>query len=360
YSLVPLGRIEEIQELLLRERERVERFQDPALTSHYYFLLGRTHILGSHEQAVECARRAIAAAEQCGDDAMKGKAHSVLALAAALGGRATEGMENGRTAVALLEKTGDRAWLGDAYWALGLCCCQTSAFPEALAAEARARSIAETIGDERLGASAAWVTGIVQAAMGEQELAVETCRRAVQKARDTLNIAITTGCLGFSYLESGDVARAIPALEQAIPLLHVCRFRTFEAWFTAFLAEAHRREGRLEMAESLARRALEIATQAKFGIGVGWAQQSLGRIAQARGDLSAAAARFDEARRTFDSLHSRYESARTLLDLATTAAARGDTPGAGKHLTAARALFATLGVPRYVEHADALAAEWGI
>jgi tetratricopeptide (TPR) repeat protein len=360
YSLVPLGRIEEIQELLLRERERVERFQDPALTSHYYFLLGRTHILGSHEQAVECAQRAIVAAEQCGDDAMKGKAHSVLALAAALGGRATEGMQDGRMAVALLEKTGDGAWLGDAYWALGLCCSQTSAFAEALAAEARARSIAETIGDERLGASAAWVTGIIQAAMGEQELAVETCRRAVQQARDTLNIAITTGCLGFAYLESGDVARAIPALEQAIPLLHVCRFRTFEAWFTAFLAEAHRREGRLEMAESLARRALEIATQAKFGIGVGWAQQSLGRIAQGRGDFSAAEARFEEARRTFDALHSRYESARTSLDLATTAAARGDTPGAGKHLATARAQFAKLGVDRYLERTDALAAQWGL
>jgi transcriptional regulator with AAA-type ATPase domain/tetratricopeptide (TPR) repeat protein len=360
YSLVPLGRIEEIQELLLRERERVERFRDPALTSHYYFLLGRTYILGSHEQAVECARHAIVAAEQCGDDAMKGRAYSVLALAAALGGRATEGMEDGRTAVALLEKTGDRAWLGDAYWALGLCCSQTAAFPEALAAEARAQLIAETIGDERLGASATWVTGIIQAAMGDCELAVETCRRAVQQARDALNIAITTGCLGFALLESGEAAKAIPALEQAIPLLHVSRFRTFEAWFTAFLAEAHRRQGRLEMAESLARRALEIATQAKFGIGMGWAQQALGRVAQARGDMGAAEARFEEARRTFDSLRSRYESARTSLDLATTAAARGDTPAAGKHLTAARALFARLGVDRYVERADALAAEWGI
>jgi transcriptional regulator with AAA-type ATPase domain/tetratricopeptide (TPR) repeat protein len=360
YSLVPLGRIEEIQDLLIRERERVERFQDAALTSHYYFLLGRTHILGSHEQAVECARRAIAAADQCGDDAMKGRAYSVLALAAALGGRATAGMEDGRTAVALLEKTGDRVWLGDAYWALGLCCSQTAVFSEALAAEARAQSIAETIGDRRLEASAAWVMGLVQAAMGEWELAVETCRRAVQRAQDALNIAITTGCLGFAYLESGDASRAIPALEQAIPIFHVSRFRTFEAWFTAFLAEAHRREGRLEMAESLARRALEIATQAKFGIGMGWAQQALGRIARARGDLGAAEARFVEARQTFDSLHSRYESARTSLDLATTAAARGDSPAAGKHLSAARALFAQLGVDRYVERADAVAAEWGL
>jgi hypothetical protein len=114
------------------------------------------------------------------------------------------------------------------------------------------------------------------------------------------------------------------------------------------------------MAESLARRALEIATQAKFGIGMGWAQQALGRIARARGDLGAAEARFVEARQTFDSLHSRYESARTSLDLATTAAARGDSPAAGKHLSAARALFAQLGVDRYVERADAVAAEWGL
>jgi tetratricopeptide (TPR) repeat protein len=360
YSLVPLGRIEEIQELLLRERERVEQLRDPALTSHYYFLLGRTYILGSHDQSAEYARRAIVAAEECGDDAMKGKAHSVLALAAALGGRAAEGMEHGRTAVALLEKTREQAWLGDAYWSLGLCGSQTAAFAEALAAEGRARSIAETIGDERLEASAAWVSGIVHAAMGDWERGIESCRRAVQKARDALNTAITTGCLGFAYLESGDAARAIPALEQAIPLLHLFRFRTFEAWFTAFLAEAHRREGRLEMAEPLARRALEIALQAKFGIGVGWAQQALGRIAQARGELATAEARFEEARRSFLALHSRYESARTSLDLAAIAVARGDTLAAGKHLGEARALFLALGAPRYVERADALAAEWGV
>jgi transcriptional regulator with AAA-type ATPase domain/tetratricopeptide (TPR) repeat protein len=360
YSLVPLGRIEEIQDLLLREHERVERFGDPALTSHYYFLLARTYILGSHDQAIECARRAIAAAERCGDDAMKGRAYSVLALAAALSGRATQGMEDGRTAVALLVKTDDRAWLGDAYWALGLCCCQTAAFSEALAAESQAQAIAETIGDERLGASAAWVTGIVQAAMGECEAAIETCQRAVQQARDALNIAITTGCLGFAYLENGDTSRAIPALEQAIPLLHASRFRTFEAWFTTFLAEAHRRDGRLETAESLAQRALEIAMQAKFGIGMGWAQQALGRIAQTRGDLTAAEAKFEEARRTFDTLRSRYESARTCLDLAGTAVARGDSPAAGKYLAAARTLFATLRVPRYVERTRALADAWGL
>jgi hypothetical protein len=116
----------------------------------------------------------------------------------------------------------------------------------------------------------------------------------------------------------------------------------------------------LDTAESLAQRALEIAVQAKFGIGMGWAQQALGRIAQTRGDLGVAEARFEEARRTFETLRSRYESARTCLDLASTAAARGDSPAAAKYLTAARSLFSTLHVPRYVERTDALAATWGL
>jgi hypothetical protein len=251
YSLLPLGRIEETCTILLRERERLERLHDPALAAHYYFILGRAYIFGAHDLAAENARRAIAEAERCGDEAAMGKAYSVLTLAAGLSGQASRGIEDGHRAVALLEKTKERSWLCYAYWALGLCCAQTGAFEEALTAEGRALAIAQATGDHQ-EAYATWVMGIVHAAMGEWEQGVAECQRAVEKTRDALNRAIAMGHLGYAYLEKGDAQQAILTLEQSTPFLHRFGFRSFEGWFTALLAEAYRLQGDLDRAAVLA------------------------------------------------------------------------------------------------------------
>ncbi|TMB53350.1 MAG: hypothetical protein E6J50_00675 [Chloroflexi bacterium] len=359
YSLLPLGRIEETCTILLRERERVERLQDDALAGHYYFLLARAYIFLGHDLATENARRAVAAAERCGDETTMGKAYSLLTLAAGLSGQAARGIEDGRRAVALLEKTNEQSWLCYAYWALGLCCAQTGAFAEALAAEARALGIAQATGDPQ-EAYAAWVMGIVHAAMGEWEQGVAECQRAVEKTRDALNRAIATGYLGFAYLEKGDTERAILALQESIPFLRQFGFRAFEGWFTALLAEAHRLQGQLDRADELAGNALRIATEANFGVAKGWAQHALGRIAHARGDLPGATARLHEALLSFTAVDSRYESARTHMDLAAVGWARGDRDAARRHLDEAYGLFKELAVPRYRDRVEQLAAEFGI
>ncbi|MGH7323072.1 MAG: AAA family ATPase, partial [Candidatus Rokuibacteriota bacterium] len=360
YSLLALGRIAELHAVLLQERDRLERLQDPALAAHYYFLVARAYIfVGGHDLAVENGRRAIAEAERSGDEATMGKAHSVLALADAMSGQASRGIEHGQRAVTLLEKTKEQSWLCYAYWALGLCYSQTSAFPEALAAEARALAIAEATGDQQ-EAHATWVMGIVHAAMGEWDQGITECQRAVEKTRDALNRAIATGYLGFACLEKGDTQRAITALEQSIPFLHQVGFRAFEGWFTAFLAQAHCLEGRLDRAEVLAGDAVRIGTEARFGVAIGWAQQALGRVARARGDLAGAAAKLEEALETFASVHSRYERARTHIDLATVRWQGGEREAARRHLDEAHTLFKTLEVPRYRERVEQLAGQWGM
>jgi len=82
----------------------------------------------------------------------------------------------------------------------------------------------------------------------------------------------------------------------------------------------------------------------------------LGRIAQARGDLSEAETRLDEALRAFDSMENRYFVARAYLDLAKLAHAKGDRAAGAAHLGEARRRFQELAVPRYVELSEALAA----
>ena len=360
-SLLPLGRIGEMGALLLPERERLEGLREPSLTARYYFILARMYMLvGNHALVVDNARRAIAEAERCGDDATMGGAYGVLAVACALSGQTARGIECGQRAVALLEKTDSRRWLSYAYWALGVCCSQTGKFQEALAAEQRSLAIAQAIGDAAMEVSATWIAGVVRAAMGEWDEGIAGCLRAVHVARDVLYRALATAFLGFAYMEKGDAEHAIAALEQAIPLVQRFGLRGYEGWFTAFLAEAHRLAGHLERAEAMSASAYQIATEANFPVGVGWAQLSMGRIAGARSDFPAAAARFDEALATFTTTHSRYECARAYLDLAGVTRAGGDGEAARRHLRTAYELFRELGVPRYCERAERLAADWGM
>jgi tetratricopeptide (TPR) repeat protein len=358
-SLLPLGRISEIFALLLDQRDRLVRLHDPALAGHYHFMLARAYMLADHTLVVENARRAIAEAERCGDNATIGGAYGVLAVACALSGEAARGIECGQRAVTLLDKTPDQWSLCYAHWALGLCCSQTGAFEDGIVAQRRALAIAEAIGDPSLEVSATWGVGIIQAAMGEWEEGIATCHRAVQRARHTLYRAVASGFLGFAYMEKADPEPAIAALDQSIPLIQRFGLKAFEGWFTAFLAEAHRLAGRFDSAEALAAHALEIARAANFPVAMGWAQQSLGRSAWARGDGETAAARLTEALATFTAIHSRYEVARTHVDLARLRWARGDREAARRHLCEAHDLFARLDVPRYRERLERLAADWG-
>src|SRR5262249_44030788 len=148
-------------------------------------------------------------------------------------------------------------------------------------------------------------------------------------------------------------------LEQAIPKVQRFGLRGYEGWFTALLAEAQRLAGHLERAEALATNACQIAAEASFPVGVGWAQLSLGRTAAARRDVPAARARLEEALATFTATHSRYECARTHLDLAALEQAIGDHDAARRHLVTANEFFRQE-APRQSERVERLAAEWGL
>jgi hypothetical protein len=188
------------------------------------------------------------------------------------------------------------------------------------------------------------------------------CQRAVAAARHVLYRALATGFLGFAYTEKGpgEAERAITALEQSIPLVQKFGLKAYEGWFKAFLAEAHRLARHLERAEELAQDACRTATEARFPVGVGWAQLALGRIAADRDDLEAAKTRLDTALSTFTDARSSYEWARVHIELAKVSRARGADEASRDHLEAARARFVALDVPIHRERVERLAAEWAI
>lgn len=197
-------------------------------------------------------------------------------------------------------------------------------------------------------------------AAGEGDLGIAACRRSVERSPDPLNTAIAQAWLGFAHVESGDAASALPLLERAVEQIGQFEFRPLQGWFTAFLAEAWLARGELERARAQATRALELTRDAQFVYGSGWAQRTLGRIATAEGAHAEARRYLDQAGATFESLHARYDVARTRLDLAALAHACGAPDEAAAQLAEARRGLVALNVPRYVERAERLARELGV
>ena len=352
-SLIPLGRIPEILELLLQKQEGVGRLEDPSRIARYYFQLGRVYsFLGEHERAAQCAQQAIEEAQRSGDAGTIGKACFLLALEALFSGQLRQGVEHGRRAVALLERTDEPWWVGSAYWVVGLNYSVLGEFEPALEAHARALALGETTGDARLQTLPVWGAGIVRSAMGDWEAGIEACRRALDLAPDPLHTALATGWLGFAYLEKGDAAEAIPLLEPAVRQFGQYEFRPMEGWFTSYLAEAYLVNGDLDKARDLALHALDLSQKAKFRYGAGWAQRALGRIAQAGGAPSEAERHLKEALAIFEAMQARYHVGRIHLDLAALAHAEGDRKAAATHHDEARRLFEALKIPDYPQRAS--------
>ena len=110
----------------------------------------------------------------------------------------------------------------------------------------------------------------------------------------------------------------------------------------------------------MVRQTLEVCADVEFLIGVGLSHQVLGRIAQVEEELTEAERHLQEALRTLGAIGSRFELARTHLDLASLAHARGDREAAASQLNEAQALFRALRVPKYVKRAAEVAREFGV
>ena len=237
---------------------------------------------------------------------------------------------------------------------VGLNHAQLGELDAALEAETRARVIGETVGDRQLQASALSATGIVHVGLGETEAAIEACQKGLAVAPDPLTRAVVSGWLGFAFTEHGDAMRAIPALETAVQQHGVFHFPQFLGWFTAFLADAYRRDGRVERALETAREALQITRAARSPYGVGLALRALGRAQLAAGAWSDAAATLHEAGAAFEAIQARYDAARAWMDLGAAASETGDRETAAEHWGQARRRFVELHLPKWAARADAL------
>jgi class 3 adenylate cyclase/tetratricopeptide (TPR) repeat protein len=356
-SLNFLGRNQESLALLLAQRERLARVADAAQSGRYHFALGLTYnFVGDRDGSAENVQRALEEAERAGDDRTTGRACALLTLESYWSGRPHEGLERGRRALALLERTRQPYWLAQTHFYMAINYYLMGALDHALEAARRADTVGEAVGDASIRSYAASTLGGIHAAAGNFEAAMVAGQRGVELAPDPLSRAQALGFHGYACLEQGDAARAIPLLRDAAEQMGRFRYRQLHGWFTALLGESTLVAGKLDEARDLMNQGLDMTRQAKYWLGVGWAERGLGRLACATGDHSAARKWFMEALRTFDSVDAGFEVARTELALAELAATADNVHVAGQHLTAAHRRFVELNVTTYVGRAEQLAA----
>jgi tetratricopeptide (TPR) repeat protein len=356
FSLSILGRFRDILELLVPQQERLEHLQEPALMGPYYCRLGITCIyLGAFDQSMQHAQRALVAARHCHDRATLGMSHRLLAWASTSLGRYRQGMRYGRKAVALLDNTAEWHWLGLAYWDIGMSAACLGEFATALEALSHTRTLGDVHEDPRLQHLAEIGRGWIAIMRGEWEVGITAYQRILAHSPDPIMELSALFYLGIAYLEQGDATRAMTLLEQVVHRFQHIQLRYAQGRAAAVLAEALLVDKHLEPAEHMARQGLEICQETSYPYGIGLAQRSLGRIAQAKGDDLAAAQFLHEALHTFTTLQARYELARTHLLLAEFAQQQGNREALTTHLSTARQLFQLLHIPYYVARTEHLA-----
>ena len=351
-----LGRFQDIRELLLPLRERVERLADPAKSGPYWFRLAMTAgYLGDQAEAGAFARVALEASRASGDEVLQGQAHYVLAIASHYRGRPLDGLEHGRQAILFLDRTLDQMWRGLVRLPVALCHFMLGNVDAALEIMAEMEAIAEATGEPRLRSFAAALGGVVLATRGDGMAAAERCQRGVASAADPVTVALAESRLGQAWLEIGDAPQAIPPLLRALAAMDRFRFRPLEAMCAILLGEARHRAGEPE-ARELVERGLEIARDDDYRYWIAWGERILGRMAAAEGALDDADARLWHAHLGFAEVPAPFEEGRTRLALADLALARRDRAAREAHLNAAHERFVALGATAWVRRVEALVA----
>ena len=349
HSLYFLGRFPDTLGLLDGGRERLERVADARLIGPYHFWLSHTYShVGDRKRTIEHAEQAIVEGERCGDAATVGRAHYVLARSAWWSGKNVWGVEHGRQAVAVLEQSKEQWWLAQSYCATGINYCWMGEFESAIEMATRGYAIGESIGDARIQSYALWNRGWYQAASGAAAAGIAACQQSLQQSPDPFNTTAATGWLGYAYLEARQPALAVACLEQSLSSWTQYEYGPLIGLFTGWLADALRGLGDLERSAQLAQRALDLSGRLEFWWAAGWAERVLGHIARQRGDPHAARDRLGSALRTYQSIHSRFEMARTLLALTELARDVGDEPQAERLLLEAHELFMAVGADQYL------------
>lgn len=254
---------------------------------------------GALDAGLECLRRAAAEAHACGD--LELKARSLLALGSALAhaarGRAEEASAALHEAVAVARRAGRPHLAGQAHRELAWIEVLRARYPQALAQIEAARASAGDHPFLRLGRGAcAYQVGRYGEALG----LLGDAARDAEGLGDRRTRALCLGEIGMIHVIREEVAEARAALESAMAEARALAWNAFLPYPEALLGILDVSAGDQDAAADRLEHAFALGCQLRDCCWEGIAAAGLALLDDARGNVSAARDRFDDAiRRSF-------------------------------------------------------------
>ncbi|MGH8067256.1 MAG: sigma 54-interacting transcriptional regulator [Candidatus Entotheonellia bacterium] len=277
----------------LREAEALaEALDDPRrLGQTSIFLSQYSYLMGTHDQAIAFAQRALALATASGEVVLHALANLYLGVAYQFQGDYRRAIDCFRETVSSLdgercrERFGQfflpavvsRAWLASCHAELGL-------FAEGRALGEEALRIAEAAHPGSL-VMASWGAGLLALRQGDLSRALPLLERAVGLCQDIDlpgHFPWMAPALGAAYTLGRCVAEAVALLTQAMEQMTAMEIVVMQAPCRLFLGEAYLQAGGLEEAHALADSALALAREHEERGNQAYALRLLGDIAAQR------------------------------------------------------------------------------
>ncbi len=352
----------------LREAEALAvALDDPRRLGHISgFLSVHFRNLGSYDQAIASAQRALALATAVGDVVVHALANLYLGAAYWAQGGYLQAIDCLRQTAAALHGAQRRERLGQANLPyvqslvfLAACHAELGTFAEGRSLGEEGLQIAETVAHPSSLMWAAYGIGLLFLCQGDLPRALPRLERAMgicQEADLPLFVPRIAAALGAAYTLSGRVADAVALLTQALEQTMAADMAGFQALCSLPLGEAHLLAGRLEEAHTLAERTLALAQTRQERTNQAYALRLLGEIAARRDppEVESAADAYQQALALAEELGMRPLQAHCHRGLGSLHAKIGHRQQAQTELSAAVALYRVMEMTFWLPQAEAL------
>jgi tetratricopeptide (TPR) repeat protein len=292
-ALLPSGNSERIL-VHLREAEALAMAIDDhrRLGQISGFLSVYFRNMGSYDQAIAAAQRALARATAVGDAILYALANLFLGAAYWAQGDYRQAIDCLGQTVTSIHGAQRRERLGQANLPyvqslafLAACHAELGSFAEGRVLGEEGLQIAETVAHPSSLMWASYGLGLLFLCHGDLPNALSRLERAMgicQEADLPLFVPRMAAALGAAYTLSGRVADAVALLTQAMAQTTAADMAGFQALCSLPLGEAHLLAGRLEEAHTLAERTLTLARTRQERTNQAYALRLLGEIAARR------------------------------------------------------------------------------
>jgi len=369
-ALVPSGDAGRVLAVLQEAETLAVALDDPRrLGQVLHFLSRQFSLMGTHDQAITAAQRALALATAHGAVVLQALAHRYLGLAYLAWGDYRRALDHTQQAVTALDGLPRGEHFGEGFLPavsargrLAWCHAALGTFVEGWAVGATGLQIAEAAAHPASLMFAAWGVGLLALRQGDLPRALPQLERALricQEADLRHFFPIVAAALGEAYTLGGRVADAVALLTQALEQ-STAMARVIDAGVCAVaLGEAQVQAGRLEEAHALAVQALALTRTRQERGHEAYALCLFGAIAAHRDppEVIQAEASYHQALALADELGMRPLVAHCHRGLGTLYAATGQREQARRELATAIALYRGMEMTFWLPQTEAALAQ---